>query len=55
MVKKEEGSKDLYQCEACGFHYYDKETAEKCEAWCSANNSCNLDIIKDAIESKKKS
>ncbi len=42
----------LYQCEACGFHYFDKETAEKCEAWCREQNSCNLEIIKEAIENR---
>jgi len=43
----------LYQCEACGFHYKEKERAEACEAWCTANSSCNLDIVKDAEENKK--
>ena len=23
-------SKELYQCEECGFHYEDRERAEKC-------------------------
>jgi len=41
---------ELYQCEECGFKYRDKETAEKCQAWCGEHNSCNLDIIKDAVQ-----
>lgn len=47
--------KNLYQCQACGFHYVSKETAEKCEAWCKRTNSCNLEIIKNAIENKEQS
>ena len=42
--------KDLYQCQACGFHYVSEETAKKCEEWCRRTNSCNLEIIKDAID-----
>jgi len=43
-------SKELYQCEECGFKYAKKETAEKCQAWCKEHKSCNLEIIKDAIK-----
>lgn len=42
-----------YQCIECGLHYEDKETAKKCEAWCSQNKSCNLEIIKNSTESKQ--
>ncbi len=35
----------LYQCEECDFLYKEKEWAEKCEAWCRENHSCNLEII----------
>ena len=44
-----EGRK-YYQCEECGLLYADKETAEKCQAWCSERKSCNLEIIKLAIK-----
>ncbi len=44
---------NLYQCEACGFHYEDEAQAEKCEAWCTAHQSCNIEITKAAIENKK--
>lgn len=50
--KSEKEGKVWYQCGECGFHYEDKETAKKCETWCSKNHSCNLDIIKDSLESK---
>lgn len=42
----------LYQCEACGFHYVEKEQAEKCEAWCKEHHSCNLEITAQAEENK---
>ncbi len=44
----------LYRCEECGFHYSDKEWAEKCEAWCKENHSCNIEIISHAEENLKK-
>lgn len=51
MVKEvEKLNKILYQCEECGFHYADREIAEKCEQWCKENHTCNLEITKDAIE-----
>ncbi len=50
-VKKE--GRELYQCGACGFHYEDETMAKRCEEWCTKNNSCNLEIIKDSLESKE--
>ena len=41
---------ESYQCHECGLHYKDPEIANKCEAWCKANNSCNLEITKQSIE-----
>jgi hypothetical protein len=38
-----------YACERCGFVYSEKEWAEKCEAWCSKHQGCNLDITQHAI------
>ena len=50
MVKEiTKEDKTYYQCEECGLFYTDKETAEKCEAWCKEHKSCNLDIIKSAV------
>lgn len=46
-------NKEVYQCEACGFHYEDKIWAEKCEAWCQEHKSCNLEIISHAVEHSK--
>jgi hypothetical protein len=39
-----------YVCEACKFRYKDKSWAEKCQKWCEAHNSCNLEITKHAIK-----
>ena len=51
MVKTiKEGNSELYQCEECQLKYRDKETAEKCQVWCGEHNSCNLEIIKDAVQ-----
>ena len=45
--------KELYRCPECGFHYLDKEWAEKCEAWCREHKSCNIEITAHAEENKK--
>lgn len=44
--------KQLHQCEECGFHYKDRELAEKCEAWCKEHQSCNIEITSQAEENK---
>lgn len=49
----EKENKALYQCEECGFHYADKDLAEKCEAWCREHKSCNIEIMAHAEENKK--
>jgi len=46
-------NKSTYQCKECGFHYADKLTAEKCEAWCKEHESCNIEITAHAEENKK--
>ena len=45
-------NEQLYTCPECGFHYTDKEWADKCEAWCKERHSCNLEITSHAIENK---
>jgi beta-lactamase regulating signal transducer with metallopeptidase domain len=40
----------LYKCPECGLEYQEKEWAEKCEAWCRKNKSCNLEITKHSIQ-----
>ena len=54
MVKlTQQNDKELYQCEECGFHYENREWAEKCEEWCREHKSCNLEITAHAEENKK--
>ncbi len=45
MVKEvDKEGKTAFACEECGFVYEEKEWAEKCQAWCRQNQSCNLEI-----------
>ena len=46
-------NENLYQCKDCGLHYKNKETAEKCEAWCKEHKTCNVEIMKQSEEHKK--
>lgn len=41
-----------YECKACGLHYDDFLTAKVCERWCKDTKSCNIDIVKEAIENR---
>ena len=53
MVREVQKDTDiLWVCEICGFHYREKATAEKCEVWCKEHKSCNLEIIKEAVENQ---
>jgi len=50
MVKEEtRNGKTYYQCEICKFYYKEKKWAEKCEAWCDEKHSCNIDVVKYAV------
>ena len=42
-----------FVCSTCGLRYKERETAARCEAWCSANNSCNLSITVHAIKESR--
>lgn len=46
--------KYFYQCKECKFVYEDKKLAEKCQFWCRKNHSCNMEIIKYAIDTNNK-
>lgn len=50
MITKSSHEPPLYQCDECKLFYRKEETAKRCEAWCSEHKSCNLDIIKDAVD-----
>ncbi|MDP1709956.1 MAG: DUF2933 domain-containing protein [Candidatus Komeilibacteria bacterium] len=44
----------FHECPECGLHYANQEQAEKCQAWCQAHHSCNLEITSQAVENKLK-
>ena len=50
QIVNSKGDEGLYQCPECGFHYEDREWAEKCEAWCREHKSCNIEITAHAEE-----
>ncbi|MBI1973954.1 hypothetical protein HYS54_04015 [Candidatus Micrarchaeota archaeon] len=39
----------VFSCEECGFAYAENEWARKCEGWCRAHKSCNLEITRHAL------
>ena len=41
--------KEIYVCEECQFAYKERESAEKCEAWCKEHKSCNIEITKNSV------
>lgn len=43
----------VFTCPECGLSYREAEWAKKCAAWCKEHKSCNLEIIKHAIEQTK--
>jgi len=51
MVKEiKKNSKKYYECEACNMYYESREMAQKCEDFCNKYKSCDLEIIKHAVE-----
>lgn len=51
MIKEiEKDGKKYYICKLCKMAYNSKELAQKCEDWCRKYKSCNLEIIKHAVE-----
>ncbi len=42
----------LYQCPGCGLHYHDDATAKACQAFCSQQQACSLEIAKHSVESE---
>ncbi|MDP3779006.1 MAG: hypothetical protein Q8R30_03135 [bacterium] len=40
----------VFVCPECGLEYKDAEWAKKCAMWCKEHHSCNLEIIKHAVE-----
>ena len=51
-MKESDGGNSLYTCRQCGFAYDKQEWAKRCEEWCLKHKSCNIDIIKHAVNKK---
>ena len=51
MVTAEEfkGEK-TFRCDACGFHYRDKDNAQACQDFCHSKKGCSPEINKNALE-----
>lgn len=43
-----------YACSICGLHYRDRELSERCHAWCSKHDSCNLEVARQSVEAAKR-
>jgi len=52
IIQKE--NKIYYQCEECHHIYENEVLAKKCEDWCQKYQSCNLEIVKQAIKFQSK-
>lgn len=51
MVLEEEfNGVDSFKCEECGFHFEEKDLAEKCESYCRDKGVCSSEITKNALE-----
>ncbi|MEK7161581.1 MAG: hypothetical protein AAB729_02725 [Patescibacteria group bacterium] len=42
-----------FQCDICKLKYRDEAAAKQCHAWCSAHDSCNFAIARQAINKGK--
>ena len=42
-----------YVCDECGMGYTELKLAKKCQSWCAKHHSCNLEIIKFAVNAGK--
>lgn len=49
VIESKIDNRAVYICEECGFGYIDRETAHKCQGWCSTHKSCNLKITRNAV------
>ena len=50
MIKEvKRNNQTVYACEACAFAYEEREWAEKCQEWCQKHQSCNIEIMANAI------
>ena len=50
MKHGDDKSEKIFICPECNLEYKDAEWAKKCATWCKEYNSCNLEIIKHAVQ-----
>lgn len=50
MDHSHDKSERVFACPECGLAYKDAQWAKKCAAWCKEHKSCNLEIIKHAVQ-----
>ncbi|MDY6778879.1 MAG: hypothetical protein SVU32_09510 [Candidatus Nanohaloarchaea archaeon] len=51
MVSEEQFEGEAsFACDVCGLHYRERETAERCEAYCREHDACSTEIIKESLE-----
>ena len=43
----------VFACEECGLLYEHRETAERCQSWCTAHPSCSLEISRQSVGASK--
>jgi len=41
---------DHHYCEDCELVYESRDWAERCEAWCRENDTCNIEITRHSIK-----
>ena len=39
----------VFLCDVCGFGYKEREIADECEDYCTAYNSCSIEITAKAV------
>lgn len=44
---------ETFSCPICGLKYPSRELAEHCEEWCRTHPSCNIEIIKYALQDEE--
>jgi len=44
VSKTKKNEKDVFVCQECSLGYLDRVQAEKCEAWCKAHHTCNIEL-----------
>lgn len=49
VTEKRKGDKIYFRCEACNMYYETREIAQKCEDFCNTHKSCNIELIKHAV------